>query len=137
MNPILRNVLAVIAGVIAGWIANMGLIMLSGSIIPPPEGVNPSDMESIKANMHLFEAKHFIMPFLAHSMGAFVGGLVAALVAVSHKMKFAMGLAIFTMLGGIAAAFMIPSPTWFIVVDLTLAYIPMGYLAGKIAEGKS
>lgn len=134
MNPIIKNILAVLAGVIAGWIANMGLIMLSGSIIPPPEGVNPADMESIKANLHLYEAKHFLMPFLAHAMGSFFGALVAALIAVSHKMKFAIGLGLFTMAGGIAACFLIPAPTWFMVVDLTLAYLPFAYLAGRIAE---
>lgn len=128
--------LAVLAGVVVGWIANMGLIMLSGSIIPPPEGVNPADLESIKANMHLYEAKHFVMPFLAHSLGSFFGALVAALVAATNKMRYAIGLGVFTMLGGIAAAFMIPAPTWFIVLDLGLAYIPTAYIAGKIAGGK-
>lgn len=137
MNNTLRNILAVIAGVVIGWIANMGLIMLSGSIIPPPEGVNPADMESIKANMHLFEAKHYIMPFLAHAAGSFFGALVAALVAATRKMRFAIGLGLFTMLGGVMAAFMIPAPTWFIVLDLAVAYIPMAWLAGKLAESRS
>ena len=99
MNPILKNVLAVIAGLVLGGMANMGIIMLSGSVIPPPEGVNPADIESLKANMHLFEAKHFIMPFLAHAVGSFVGALVAALIAATHKMKFALGLGIWTMIG--------------------------------------
>ena len=133
MNPIIRNILAVIAGVVLGMIANMGIIMLSGSVIPPPEGVNPSDMESIKANMHLFETKHFIMPFLAHAVGSFVGAFVAALFAATHKMKFAIGLGVWTLVGGIMAANMIPSPTWFIVVDLGLAYIPTAFIAGKLA----
>lgn len=137
MNSKLRNVLAVVAGIITGWIANMGLIMLSGSIIPPPEGVNPADMESIKANMHLFEAKHYIMPFLSHAAGSFFGALVAALVATTRKMRFAIGLGLFTMLGGVMAAFMIPAPTWFIVLDLVVAYIPMAWLAGKLAESRS
>lgn len=133
MNPILRNVLAVIAGVVLGGMANMGIIMLSGSIIPPPEGVNPADMESIKENMHLFQPIHFLMPFLAHAAGSFVGALVAGLLAASHKMKFAIAMGIWTMVGGIMAASMIPSPTWFIVADLGLAYIPTAYLAGKLA----
>ncbi len=136
MNPILRNILAVVAGVILGGVANMGIIELSGTLIPPPEGVNPNDLESIKANIHLYQPIHFLMPWLAHAMGAFVGAFVAALLAVSHKMRFAMGLAIFTMIGGIAAAFMIPAPTWFIVADLALAYLPMGFLAGKLAGAK-
>lgn len=134
MNPILRNVLAVVAGVILGGAANMGVIMLSGSIIPPPEGVDPSNMESIKTNMHLFEAKHFVMPFLAHAVGSFVGALVAALLAVSRKMQIAVGLGIWTLIGGIMAATMIPAPTWFIVLDLGLAYIPMALLAGRLAS---
>lgn len=134
MNPIIRNILAVVAGVMLGGIANMGVIMLSGSIIPPPEGVNPADMESIKENMHLFQPIHFLMPFLAHAAGSFVGALVAALIAATHKMKFAIGLGVWTMIGGIMAASMIPSPTWFIVADLTLAYIPTAFIAGKLVS---
>lgn len=136
MNPIVRNILAVIAGVIAGMMVNMGIIMASGSIIPPPLGADMATVEGMKAAMSMLEAKHFLMPFLAHALGAFVGALVAAMIAVSHKMKFAMGLAALTMLGGIAAATMIPAPTWFIVLDLVVAYLPMGYLAGKIATMK-
>lgn len=134
MNPILRNVLAVIAGIVLGAMANMGIIMISGSIIPPPEGVNPADMESIAENMHLFKPIHFLMPFLAHAMGSFVGALVAALLAASHKMKIAIGLGVWTLVGGIMAATMIPSPTWFVVADLALAYIPTAFIAGKLAS---
>ena len=137
MNPIFRNILAVLAGVMLGMIANMGIITISGSIIPPPDGIDPSDMESLKANMHLFEAKHFIMPFLAHAVGSFVGALVAALVATSHKMRFAMGLGVWTLIGGIMASFMIPAPTWFVVLDLGLAYVPTAFVAGKLATTRA
>lgn len=54
MNPILRNVLALIAGALVGGTVNMGIVMGSGSIIPPPEGIDPGDMESLVANFHLF-----------------------------------------------------------------------------------
>jgi hypothetical protein len=37
------------------------------------------------------------------------------------------------LVGGIAAAFMIPAPAWFIVVDLVVAYLPMAWLGGRIA----
>ncbi len=37
MNPILRNILAVLAGLVSGSILNMGIIIVSGSIIPPPD----------------------------------------------------------------------------------------------------
>jgi len=136
MNPVLRNVLAVVAGVAIGGIVNMGIITLSGLLIPPPEGVNPNDLESIKANIHLYQPIHYLMPWLAHALGSFSGAFIAALLATSNKMRIAVGIGIWTMVGGIAAAYMIPAPTWFIVADLALAYIPMAFLAGKLATGK-
>ena len=135
MHPIVRNILAVITGIIVGSAVNMGLIMVSGSIIPPPEGVDPTDLESLKASMHLFEAKHFIFPFLAHALGTLAGSFLAALIAASHKMKFALAIGVFFLLGGIANTFMLPSPTWFTILDLVAAYIPMAWLGGIIAGG--
>lgn len=133
MNPTIKNILAVIAGLIVGSIINMGIIMISGSIIPPPEGVNPTDMESLKEGMHLFSPKHFLMPFLAHALGTLAGAYLTALIAASHKMKLAVGIGVFFLAGGIANAFMLPAPTWFIIVDLVGAYLPMGWLGGKLA----
>jgi len=137
MNPLLRNILAVIAGLFVGSAVNMGIITISGSIIPPPEGVDVSDMEGLKSAMHLFEPKHFIFPFLAHALGTLVGALLAALIAANHKMKFALGIGVFFLFGGIAAVFMLPSPTWFAVLDLAGAYIPMGWLGWKVADKMS
>jgi hypothetical protein len=134
MNAIVKNILAVIAGIGVGMIVNMGLIMISSSLIPPPEGIDNTTMEGLKAGMHLFEPKHFIMPFLAHALGTLAGAFVAAKLAVSHHMKFALGIGVFFLLGGLANIFMLPSPTWFTVLDLGIAYIPMGLLAGKLAS---
>ncbi len=136
MNPILRNILAVVAGIVIGSAVNMGLIMLSSSVIPPPEGVDVTNMESLKDSMYLFEPKHFIFPFLAHALGTLAGAVVAGLVAATHKMKFALGIGAFFLIGGIANVFMLPAPTWFAVTDLVLAYIPMGWLGGRLAKIK-
>lgn len=110
----------------------MALIMLSGSIIPLPAGVNPEDIESIKANMHLYEAKHFIMPFLAHALGTFVGAVVAIKIAASYKTVFAYVIGGMFMIGGIMMAVDLPGPTWFEVADVVLAYLPMSCLALKL-----
>lgn len=132
MNPVLRNVLAVVAGIVVGNVVNIGLITLSPKIVAPPAGVNPADLDSLKANIHLFEFKHFIMPFLAHALGTLFGALVAALLAVSHKMRIALGIGVFFLLGGIAMAFMVPAPTWFNVLDLLMAYFPMAWIGGML-----
>ena len=136
MNPIVRNILAVVAGLVVGGAVNMAIIMISGSIIPPPEGVDNTTMEGLKAGMHLFQPKHFILPFLAHALGTFVGALLAAIIAATHKMKFALSIGIFFLVGGIANVIMLPSPVWFTVLDLAGAYIPMGFLAGNLVMKK-
>ena len=137
MKPIVRNILAVIAGVVVCMLVNGGIISLSATLIPPPAGVNISDMESIRANLHLFEPKHFVMPFLAHALGSLLGGLVAALLAATRKMTFALIVGVVHLLGGIAAAFMIPSSAWFIALDLVAAYLPMAWLGGKLGGGRA
>ncbi|SDN11629.1 hypothetical protein SAMN05421813_14311 [Daejeonella rubra] len=133
MNPVIKNILAIITGVILGSAINMGIITISGSIIPPPTGSDVTTTEGLKASMHLFEPRHFIFPFLAHALGTFTGAFFAALIAANQKMKFAMGIGVFFLIGGIASVFMLPSPLWYTVLDLGLAYIPMGYLAGRLA----
>ncbi len=136
MSPIIKGILAGIAGVVVGSVVNMGIISISSSIIPPPNGVDVTTMEGLKSSMHLFQPRHFVMPFLAHALGTFAGAFLAANIAANHKMKFALGIAIFFLIGGIASTFMVPSPTWFTILDLICAYIPMGYLAGRLAVNK-
>lgn len=134
MNPILKNVLAVIAGLIAGSIVNMGIVMLSGSVIPPPEGGDITTMEGLKATIHLFEPKHFIFPFVAHAVGALVGAYVAAKLAATRNMTMALIIGVFFFIGGSINVSMLGGPLWFTVLDLAMAYIPMAYLGGKIGR---
>lgn len=135
MHPILKNIIALVVGLIVGSVVNMGLIMIGGHLIPPPEGGDVSTMEKLAATMHLFQPKHFLFPFLAHAIGTFAGALVAALLAATHKMKFALAIGLFFLAGGIYSVMMLPSPYWFTFLDIGLAYIPMGYLAGRIVQG--
>ena len=133
MNSIVKNILAVIAGIILGSAVNMGIVMISGSIIPPPSEADVTTMEGLKASIHLFEPKHFIFPFLAHALGTLAGAFLTALIAANHKMKFALAIGAFFLVGGLVNTFMLPSPTWFTVLDIVGAYIPMGWLGWKLA----
>ena len=137
MNPVVKNILAVIVGIVFGSIVNMGIIMISGSVIPPPDGADVTTMEGLKSSMHLFQPKNFIMPFLAHALGTLAGAFFAALIAANHKLKFALVIGFVFMAGGITNVIILPSPTWFTILDVAGAYIPMAYLAGKLASKKS
>ncbi len=133
MHPILRNILAVIAGVVLGSVANMCLVTIGPSLIPPPEGAVVTTLEGLKASLHLFEPKHFIFPFLAHAVGTLVGAFVAALIVAQHKMRFAYGIGCLFLVGGVANIFLLPGPVWFNALDVIAAYLPMAFIAGKLA----
>ena len=132
MNPIIRNILALVAGWVVGSVINMGLIQTGHTLIPI-EGVDPSDMEALAAVMPTLDFKYFIFPFLAHALGTLAGAIVAGLLAVSHKMKFSLGIGVLFLIGEIMVNYMLPGPTWFAVADIVLAYIPMAWIGGKIA----
>ncbi len=133
MKTILLNLLAVAVGVILGSMANMAIVMLSEHIIPPPEGADLTTTEGLKASMHLFKPINFLMPFLAHAIGTLVGATLSGLIAASHQTKFSMAIGIFFLIGGILSVYMLPSPLWFSIADLSLAYLPMGFLGGRLA----
>ena len=132
MPTLLRNVLAILAGIAIGSVVNMALIALGPSLVPPPAGIDMNTAEGLRAAMPLLEPRHFITPFLAHALGTLAGALAAYLVAASHKARFAYAIGALFLCGGIAASFMIPAPAWFIAVDLLLAYVPMAWLAVRI-----
>lgn len=110
----------------------MGLVIMGHKVFPI-EGVDPSDMDAVSAVMPTLGAEYFIFPFLAHAIGTLIGAYVAARFASSHHMQLALAVGAFFFLGGIAASMMIAAPTWFVVMDLLLAYIPMAWIGGKLA----
>ena len=125
MNQILKNILVFIAGYILGSCVNMGLIITGHKLIPFADGVNPMDATK-------WELKYFLFPFLAHSVGTFVGAFIVSRYAAIYHMVLSLSLGVLFLIGGISMVFILPAPLWFIIADLLLAYIPMGWLGWKI-----
>jgi hypothetical protein len=134
MHPIILNSIAIFGGLIIGSAVNMGLISLGGVLIPPPEGLDVSSMAALTEAMPLFEPKHFLFPFLAHSFGTLVGAIFAAKVAATHKLIMAVVIGVAFLIGGIIMVFSLPSPAWFNALDLIVAYLPMAYLGYKLMK---
>lgn len=132
MSSIVRNVLAVIAGLIVGSLVNMSLLMSGNLVVPPPAGADMSTVEGVRAAMPRMEPIHFVVPFLAHALGTLAGALAAAAAAASHEMKLALTIGVLYLVAGTAMATMAGGPPWFITCDLGLAYIPTAWLGGKL-----
>ena len=130
----MRNVLAILGGIIIGALINGAIINVGPSLIPPPAGVDVTTVESLAKSIHLFEPKHFITPFLAHAIGTLAGALAAYLIATTHRARMAYVIGFIFLCGGVVASLMIPAPAWFIALDLLGAYIPMAWLAIQLGR---
>jgi len=134
MKKIIVNIVAVLMGLFAGAMGNGGIINISSKIIPPPIGSNLQTMEGLIQAMPIMEPKHFIMPFLAHALGTFVGAILCSLVARSQKLILALSIGLIFFIGGFTMVFQLPAPLWFDLVDLIFAYFPMAWLGYKIVS---
>lgn len=130
----IKNILAVLLGVVIGGVVNMGIVLLGPLLVPPPAGVDMTTVEGMTAGMELLGPQHFLAPFTAHALGTFVGALTTCLVVVSHRTALVYLVGGFYLIGGIVASTMIPAPLWFILLDLVVAYIPMAWLALRIGD---
>jgi hypothetical protein len=114
MNQIIKNILAVLAGLIIGACVNMGVLMLFMELIPP-----------------IFELQNFIGPFLAHALGTFVGAFIVAVITKNLRLNLIIGFSF--LIGGAMEVANLSAPLWFNVLDLVMAYIPMAFLGYRTA----
>ncbi len=134
MKSLVLNIISILVGISIGHTVNWEIIVLGSNLIPLPQGVDATSLDSIKSSIHLFEFKHYISPFLAHAIGSLSGAFMTYTVATSLKMKFAMFVGIVFLFEGVIDVEFIPAPTLFDVLDLVLAYIPMAWVGVKIAQ---
>ena len=140
MNPVLRTILAGIAGAFASMPANALLLMPWGRLFgaPATPAYDPSgDPEAMQAVWRTYfetlEPIHMAGPLLAHWNGAFCGALVAGLLAANRSLWVPLIVAGFVLIGGIANALMLPGqPVGFLALDIA-GDLPMGWLGWKLA----
>ena len=125
-----RNILAVIVGWVAGSIVNFGLIMANMAMMPA--GTDFSTPEGVNSAMGSLGPLNYALVFLAHALGALAGAWVASIIAVSHRLKVAIFVGVLFLLGGIYAAVAINAPFWFEAADILLAYIPFALIGAKL-----
>lgn len=131
---IVRNILAVVIGLLIGNVVNFAALSAGHALMPPPAGFDGSSMEGVASTIHLLRPVDFIVPFLAHAIGPFAGVLSAMFIAANRHKTIAIILGALFLAGGIAANIMIPAPTWYRIVDLVFAYVPTAWLGWKLSR---
>ena len=126
----LRNIAAVIAGLVVGMIVNLALIQLNTVFFPLPDGVDMADTAQMKNVIQDMPAAAWILVLAAHLGQAFVGGWVAARLGASRRMMLAMIVGVLSLAGGIANALMLSAPVW-TWIEMPF-YLVVAWLAGRM-----
>ena len=124
----LRNILAVLAGLIVGNMAIMGLHYVGIYFYPLPEEANIGDMNTIAEYVKVAPFGALLMVMLAHIGGTFIAGLAAAMLSKKMYVSYIIG-GFFTIMG-IRTLYLLPHPIWFNLE--AILYLPAAIYGFKL-----
>lgn len=134
MNPILKQIIAVIGGIVVGMIV-IGLTEGLGHLIfPPPAGLDLSDMEQVASYMPDAPIISLLWVALAWVVGTFVGGAIATMIGKEFGRTPAYFVGGILSLSGILNLVKIPHPTWFWIS--ILVFIPAALIGRKVVADR-
>ena len=130
----LRIILGVLIGVIAGGLV-IALVESAGHMIfPPPEGVNLKDPEELKSIMQEIPVGAKAAVLVAWGLGVFAGGVVARV--ISRRAVYAAWVVAGVLFAGAAwTMVMIPHPLW-MMIGAVLVTLAGGFAANKITPAR-
>ena len=127
----IRNIVAVVVGLIVGMAFNMCVVILNTAVLyPVPEGYDWNDSEMVADYFAGLPVTAFLIVIVAHIGQAFFGGLVAAAISRNAVMVVAMIVGVLSMFAGIANMMSMPLPAW-MWIELPL-YLLAAYVAAQI-----
>ena len=113
MAPLLRNILAQIAGVITGIVCISVGETLGGRLYPPPAGFDPKNVEVVKQYAATLPPAALLIVLLSYAVGFSVAVFIATrMAATNHAVRGAVVGAFFgaaTVMNLLA----FPHPSWF------------------------
>jgi ABC-type uncharacterized transport system permease subunit len=115
-----RTIGGAIAGIIAAFVIVQVAEFVVHQLYPPPSGYNMRNMEEMKRYVSTLPAFAMVIVLVGQLAGTIVGTFAAARIGRSRIPAYVLGALL--LIGGIASAFVIPQPLWFLVVEYA-AYI--------------
>lgn len=118
-----RNIGALVAGVLTLGLVVITLQQISAMLHPLPEGLDPfapENAEAFRAHMSEMPPAAWIVAMLSEVLGALAGAFVAAWIGRSAPRAVSGAVVGLAVLGSVANWSSFPHPTWFVVGQLVL-----------------
>ena len=129
-----RTILGALAGLVVAFLTIMLVELASHHVYPPPPGIDPGNTADMARLIGMLPSGALLMIVLAWVIGAFDGGLVAALIARGNRPRIAAIVpALMVMAGVVGMIVVMPAhPSWMAIAGLLLP-IPAALLGAKLA----
>lgn len=127
----LRRILAVVGGLIAGSVCIGAVEWLGHYFYPLPEGMKPNDMDAFKEYVTTAPFMALFFVIIAYAVGALVSGFISTKIAKDGKNRYALICGIFFLLATIYNMAILPTPVWFWILGIVVwGLVLVGYQWG-------
>lgn len=132
----MRQVLAVLIGIVVCGLV-VGLVeMLNLRLYPAPSGMDFHDPVQVAAHVANLPVAALVIVLIAWTLGSWVGGATAARISRHWPRACALVIAVFMVAGVAYNVIVLPHPLWMSVLGLALP-IPAALAGARMAVGRS
>ncbi|MFL9833163.1 hypothetical protein [Chryseobacterium terrae] len=113
-----RNILAVFAGIIVGSICIWGVETLNHFLHPFPKGTRPDNMGDLRNYVETLPFLGKFMVIVGYALGAVVSGFIATKVSKTEKPNLAIICGIIFLCFTLYNMSVLPTPIWFWILGV-------------------
>lgn len=114
----LRKILAIPGGLLAGGIGIFLMQTLGHQLYPLPKNMDPNNMEAMKDYVATAPFMALFFVILSYALGALLSGFVSTKIAGNSKKVFAIVCGIIFLLQSIYMMYALPTPIWFWILGI-------------------
>jgi MFS family permease len=118
----MKQVLAVLAGLVVGVLVIFLAQAIEMAIFPPPANFDPNDPEQVKQLMQNASTLSLVLVLVGYFLGAFIGGLVATNIIKGTTWMPALLVGTVLTVLGLINLLAIPHPLWFTIFGLVIYF---------------
>lgn len=123
-----RVILGVVAGIIAGSLCIWGVETLNHILHPYPAGMKANDMEAFKSYIENLPFLGKFMVIVGYALGALVAGFISTKIARNRKPTAAVVCGLIFLSFTIYNMMVLPTPIWFWILGILIwGLVLVGY----------
>ena len=133
-NPLMRQILGVIAGVVVGGLIVFCVELVGHSLFPTPPGIDLSNPDDVKRLIATLPTGALVMVLVGWALGSLAGAWTANRIARTPMAGWIVG-GLFVLMTAYNFT-VIPHPMWMMAVGIAIPFV-MAWVASRMTEPRA